>query len=234
MRIELPSTAYGPEDSREYDESRFGDPHGRLFNELEAEQFSRLASPFTAGDRVLEVGCGTGRFMGLALDTGAIAYGLDASPHMLAIAREKLTRGAHAFFVLGEGSALCFQEASFDYVYSIRTINQLPSREYAFMAIEEMIRVCRPGGAVLLEFINRWGLNRFGKSVRMSVGDIQSLVARHHSVRVAHVAGILAFSTRAMSMTPVRLLGAFGKVDRLVARCLPALCARCYVLLEKD
>lgn len=234
MTSELPPTAYGPEVSRDYDETRFRDPHGRLFSQLEMEQFSKLVDRLTGGESVLEVGCGTGRFMATALAAGATVCGLDASPYMLSIARKKMSQFNQSSYVLADGAAVCFPDNSFDYVYSIRTINQLPSRAHAFKTIEEMIRLCRPGGAILVEFINKWGLNRFGRSVRLSIRDIRILVDQHPSVGIANVSGILILSPRAMTMTPVRFLNLFGRIDRAVARCFPTLCARCYVLLEKN
>lgn len=56
-----------------------------------AAALSRRASWF-AGARVLELGCGTGRNAAWALGAGARSFvGVDASPGMLAVARERLT-----------------------------------------------------------------------------------------------------------------------------------------------
>src|ERR687890_816889 len=44
----------------------------------------------TAGHEVLDVGCGTGVFLRAAADRGARVHGLDASPALLDIARERV------------------------------------------------------------------------------------------------------------------------------------------------
>ena len=46
------------------------------------------------GRRVLDVGCGTGRLAEALVDDGARVWGVDASPEMLAVAKQKQLRGA--------------------------------------------------------------------------------------------------------------------------------------------
>ncbi len=228
------ATAYGEKASYEYDKRRFSTPHGKLFNQLEMEQLSRVARDLAHPSRILEVGCGTGRFMRSLCSKGHKVYGLEPSVFMLDKAREKTLQFEYAYYVLGEGKALPFPNDAFDLVYSIRVINQVASLDYAFEMIKEMVRVCRSRGCILLEFCNSRGIRRRKyRGVRMSVGDLEALLNCDPSVCIESVTGILFLSQTVMNMVPVYGLSLFERVDRKLAGCLPQLCSRCYAVIRK-
>ncbi|GAA1516589.1 class I SAM-dependent methyltransferase [Nocardioides humi] len=88
---------------------------GWLANEL---VFDRLFAPVTAavldaaalhpGDRVLEVGCGSGALLEAAVRQGARAVGVDISPGMIEAARERVPE---ATVLLGDAQELDLREA---------------------------------------------------------------------------------------------------------------------------
>lgn len=109
-----------------------------------------------AGDRVLDVATGTADVaVAFARDAraGGIA-GVDLSPGMLEVAREKLARlGLEGRVALRAGDALAlpFDDGSFDVVTIAFGLRNLP--DYA-LGVSEMARVLKPGGrAVVLEFL---------------------------------------------------------------------------------
>src|SRR5207302_10604119 len=64
------------------------------------------------GGRVLELACGTGRVLVPLAEAGNRVVGLDASPHMLALAREKLAAAGSAVATrarLVQGDMRCFR-----------------------------------------------------------------------------------------------------------------------------
>jgi ubiquinone/menaquinone biosynthesis C-methylase UbiE len=65
------------------------------------------------GDRVLDVGCGTGVFLRLCADRGAAVAGLDASAELLAVARERVPE---ADLRLGDLQTLPYDDDAFDLV----------------------------------------------------------------------------------------------------------------------
>jgi SAM-dependent methyltransferase len=67
----------------------------------------------SAGQRVLEVGCGTGVFLRAAADRGAEVYGLDASEALLELARARVPE---ADLRLGDFESLPYEDDSFDAV----------------------------------------------------------------------------------------------------------------------
>jgi SAM-dependent methyltransferase len=98
------------------------------------------------GMDVLDVACGTGNATIPAAKAGARVTGLDFSPALLAIARE---RSADAMveidWVEGDAQELPFEDASYDHVVS--TFGHMFAPDHARTAAE-MKRVLKPGGAI--------------------------------------------------------------------------------------
>lgn len=118
----------------------------------------------TRGARVLDVATGTADVaIEFARRTADVAIvGLDPSPGMLAVGREKLARdpalGARIELVLGDALSLPFPDASFDAVTIAFGLRNLPDYE---RGVREMARVLRPGGRLaVLEFLPPSGAAR--------------------------------------------------------------------------
>ncbi|MDV9170848.1 methyltransferase domain-containing protein [Streptomyces sp. W16] len=118
--------------------------------------FTRLAalSGARAGDRVLDVGCGTGyltRRMADRVGPDGAVTGVDPSPPVLDYARHKKQRPGSAPCAYREGIAesLELPDASFDTVVTSLMLHHLPE-ELRPAALREMHRVLRPGGRLLV------------------------------------------------------------------------------------
>lgn len=106
------------------------------------------------GAKVLDVGCGTGRWVRRYGELGFSALGMDATIGMLQIAR---TRGTKAPLTTGLAQNLPFADASFDCVSDITVVQHIP-HELQAKALQEMVRVLRPKGRmILMEVICRKG-----------------------------------------------------------------------------
>jgi SAM-dependent methyltransferase len=93
-----------------------------------------------AGDRLLDVACGSGLAIELARLRGAACSGIDASARLVAVARD---RNPECDIQVGDMNALPWDPASFDVVTSFRGIwGTTPG------AVAEIHRVLRPGGRV--------------------------------------------------------------------------------------
>jgi phosphatidylethanolamine/phosphatidyl-N-methylethanolamine N-methyltransferase len=105
-----------------------------------------------AGDRVLEVGVGTGINAGLYPRDCAV-IGVDLSDSMLEKARERVARkGIRNMRLLEMDAAdLKFADGSFDIVYAPYLISVVPD---PVAVAREMSRVCRPGGKII--FLNHF------------------------------------------------------------------------------
>jgi ubiquinone/menaquinone biosynthesis C-methylase UbiE len=104
-----------------------------------------------AGERVLEVGCGSGavaRELARRVAPRGRVVGLDASAALLEVARELANDAGLSSlieFQTGDCRALPFADASFDAALAVTTLSHVPNVE---RAIRELVRVIRPGGRV--------------------------------------------------------------------------------------
>ena len=98
------------------------------------------------GDRVLDVGTGTGA-LASALEAGTKAgriVGVDPSEGFIGYAKQNAKSG-RASFEVGDAQALRFSDAAFDQTMALLVMNFIPDHE---KAIGEMRRVTRPRGVV--------------------------------------------------------------------------------------
>jgi ubiquinone/menaquinone biosynthesis C-methylase UbiE len=114
--------------------------------------FSRLVELSCArpGDKVLDVGCGTGyltRLVAAAVAPGGSVVGIDPSPTVIGYARSKA--GAACSYETGVAEALEVPDASLDVVVTSLAIHHIPA-DVRPAALREMFRVLRPGGRLLL------------------------------------------------------------------------------------
>jgi SAM-dependent methyltransferase len=124
----------------------------RHFRAMAELYHSLLAqAEFLPGDRVLDLGCGSGTHFAWLADIvgpeGRIV-GLDNDPENLAIARERITGAPYEGQIeLREGplSPLPFDDDAFDGVWCAGTLQYVPD---PIAAIREMVRVVRLGGKV--------------------------------------------------------------------------------------
>lgn len=94
------------------------------------------------GDRILEVGCGRGHLVKRLRELGAEAVGIDANPQA---PDQAVTDGVVHMYA----ESLAFEDAAFDKVVAIHSIEHIPDLEGA---LDEMARVLRPGGRALFVY----------------------------------------------------------------------------------
>jgi SAM-dependent methyltransferase len=101
------------------------------------------AAEVGAGTRLLDVGCGSGMLLALAAGAGAVPSGIDVTPELLAIARERLPA---ADLREGDMEQLPWEEDAFDAVTGVNAFQFAgdPGR-----ALAEAARVLRPGGSLV-------------------------------------------------------------------------------------
>jgi ubiquinone/menaquinone biosynthesis C-methylase UbiE len=147
-----------PEYFRELDARIFHPRYMRLtVAEDDGRPFSRYV-PFAAlaGRDVLEVGCGSGIAVQLFAEAGANVTAVDLTPWAVHTTRARL----EAFGLAGnvteaDGENLPFEDASFDLVFSWGVIHHTSDMR---RALAELVRVCRPGGTLVLMLYHRRSL----------------------------------------------------------------------------
>jgi ubiquinone/menaquinone biosynthesis C-methylase UbiE len=125
------------------------------------------------GDRVVDVGCGTGNAALLAALRGARVTGVDPAARLLEVARVRAAEsGVSVTFVEGDASSIPVETASMDLVLSVFGVIFAPD---AAAAAAEMARVTAHGGSIVLTaWIPEGGINDcvgvFQKAVVTAIG----------------------------------------------------------------
>lgn len=99
------------------------------------------------GASVLEIGIGSGRIALPVAAAGANVIGIDISTGMLATARERAKEaGLPLGLIKADAQALPFADGVFDAVLAVHVLHLLPDWR---AALAEMVRVVKPGGAII-------------------------------------------------------------------------------------
>ncbi|MCP2034828.1 ubiquinone/menaquinone biosynthesis C-methylase UbiE [Planomicrobium sp. HSC-17F08] len=130
------------------------------------------------GEKVLELGCGSGYAMKLVLETNKEieVVGVDLSPVMIrsaAIRDKKAVQKEKAKLRLGNVKSLNFKDEHFEKLYSIHT---LYFWEDLSATIKEIFRVLKPGGACVLTLSNGKDNEEWNKINRMIEHQLMPLM----------------------------------------------------------
>jgi ubiquinone/menaquinone biosynthesis C-methylase UbiE len=103
--------------------------------------------PPQKGMRVLDVGCGTGTNLQLYRQAECAVCGIDLSPAMIEVAREKL--GLEADIRMGDACEMPYPDDYFDLVTAMLTLHEMDNQIRPGV-IKEIARVLKPRGRILL------------------------------------------------------------------------------------
>lgn len=117
---------------------------------VDAVRASRAAGS-TSVPRVLDIACGTGRFLHQLHRAvpDAKLYGLDLSPNYIAHAKKLLADVPEIALLAENAENIPLQDSSFDVVTSIYLFHELP-RDARRNVVREAYRVLKPGGRIVL------------------------------------------------------------------------------------
>ncbi len=105
-------------------------------------------APDVRGERVLEIGCGTGDFSLHLARAGARVTGVDLSSRAVRLAQGKACRhDRRVSFGVADATMLPFADNSFDLVFSCECLEHVPEPR---RLIAEAFRVLAPGGLLIL------------------------------------------------------------------------------------
>ena len=145
-------------------EAWFDTEQGAFAFEMEHRLVHHLVSAWPRrGQKLVEIGCGTGRFLLPFYESGFDVTGIDQSPAMLKMARSRL--GHHADFHVGVAEHLPFDDNEFDYAV-LATV--LEFCDDPLRAMQEAVRVARKG--VLVAFLNSYSLYRLSRIKKRGTG----------------------------------------------------------------
>jgi trans-aconitate methyltransferase len=150
-----------------WDAARYQDKHSFVWR-YGADLLELLAAQ--PGERILDLGCGTGQLTAEIARSGARVTGLDYSADMLADARKNFPG---LTFVSGDASAFDFSEP-FDAVFSNAVLHWVKNADGAAASIA---RALRPGGRFVAEFGGKGNIATVQAALRAVLGpgaDAQS------------------------------------------------------------
>lgn len=128
---------------------RWAKQYDRLFGSVfeQGRELTVEKMACQAGDRVLEVGVGTGLSLNhYPADVSVV--GIDLSPHMLEYARARVNGAADRITLqVMDAQAIEYPDDSFDKVVAMYVASVIPDPQ---QMIAEMKRVCRPGGDLFI------------------------------------------------------------------------------------
>jgi len=115
------------------------------------------------GARFLDVGCGTGRWVRRYEELKFSAVGVDGTIDMLRIARAHNTRSP---LTTGLAQSLPFSNDTFDCLSDITVVQHIPY-ELQSRALQEMVRVLKPGARMILLEVIRGGNSQIAKDAHV-------------------------------------------------------------------
>jgi SAM-dependent methyltransferase/uncharacterized protein YbaR (Trm112 family) len=159
------------------------------------------AVDFFPGKKILDAGCGNGRFAYYAAKYGAEVWAIDLGPAVEVARRNTQSRNVHV--VQADLHDPPFALESFDFIYSIGVLHHLPNPEAAF---QNLLRFLKPGGVVQIYLY--WKPEQRPIKAAMLLGVS---AARRLTTRLPHSAVyVLAYPTAAIAFTffvwPYRIL----------------------------
>lgn len=139
--------------------------------QFRAVQRALAIASLSPGARLLDVGCGTGRWVRRYREMGFSPVGVDATIGMLRIAR---SHGTTCPLAAGLAFKLPFLNDVFDCISDITVVQHIP---YPLQpqALREMIRILKPGGRLILfELIRGAGLHIFPRKPQNWIREVES------------------------------------------------------------
>jgi SAM-dependent methyltransferase len=207
-----------------YDESLPSHVIGHYLDKRTAYVTERLPPPA----RVLDVGCGTGVLAQRLAGRGYDVVGLDPSKGMLEVMHR---RAPELEAVAGSATEIPFAEGEFDLALSVAAMHHIAEPAAVRRALEEMVRVVRPGGLVAV-----WDHNprnpywpHLMKRVPQDRGD-ERLIPLEEILDGLRSGGAETIEAHQLGLvpdfTPPRLLGVAAALERLAER-TPGVRGRC-------
>jgi len=117
------------------------------------EDIKSLSDYVKEGDKILDSGCANGRLYGVLKEKRVDYFGTDISERLVEIAEKNYPEGN---FQIANALNLPLADNSFDKIYSISVIHNIPSRDFQLQYLKESRRVLRSGGLLILRVWDFW------------------------------------------------------------------------------
>lgn len=151
----------------------------------------KLTAEVKNGDKILDVGCGSGKLLDALKDKKILYTGIDPCGKLLYHAKKRKTNGAIKKKEFITGSILNLgelKEINFDYVFCIAVLQHIPGKNLRLKALKQLKNKAKNRGRIIISVWDMWSdawnekgfkkkiykfwlLKLFGKN-NMDFGDI--------------------------------------------------------------
>ena len=107
------------------------------------------------GDKILDFGCGNGRFLEMLKNKRQEYFGVDVSQKLIDIAKEKYAKEGISFQKISSSDILPFPDNFFNKVVSVSVFHHFPEK-YAEKMVAELWRIINSDGIIIISVWNLW------------------------------------------------------------------------------
>lgn len=194
------------------------DPEGFKNRLIDALHWEALRCALKRGTRLLDFGCGVGRFANRIADRGISYVGIDSSQRMIEAAKRENPRGQYHRVT---GAATPFDTGEFDACLFSWVFQYIIAEEHCEAIVAEVARVLRPGGSLLLlEQASASGGKSGSVSAVSTEGDFERAISSRFDV--ASVRRIRPCGTPQLRYLSFRIAKRFPRVFPVYLRYLAA------------
>ncbi|MDD4358362.1 MAG: class I SAM-dependent methyltransferase [Candidatus Pacebacteria bacterium] len=137
-------------------------------------EFDFLFDDVKGNEKVLDLGCGNGRFYEKLSNTNYV--GLDNSSRLIKIAKEKYPQ---VNFIIGSALDIPFKNENFDKIYAIALLHHIP-QEYHSKFLEEVKRVLKREGIL---YLTVWNLSERKKKEDVKFISEKEILINWHGIK---------------------------------------------------
>jgi SAM-dependent methyltransferase len=168
------------------------------------------AAGFFPGKKILDAGCGNGRFAYYAAKYGAEVWAIDLGPAVEVARRNTQSHNVHVVQADLHNPPFAFE--SFDFIYSIGVLHHLPDPEAAF---QNLLRFLKPGGVVQIYLYWKPERRPIKAAMLSGITAVRRLTTRLPYRAVYALAYPMAMAGFTFFVWPYRVLRRFSLFNRV-------------------
>jgi len=202
--------------------SGFYDDPGGLAEKFQKMVLRIVINELRFDGRLLDVGCGRGRYLTRLSEAGVTCIGVDISKGMLKIAKTHLDDRRELDFSLVQSSAsrLPFADASFGFVICIDLLHNFANRASREQVVRELARVIKPDGRLVIEIKNKMNIIYWMLS-KVNPSPVAETVTLSEPISILKLLGFNVIETKGVAfpisiLSPIVLIIASRKKSPLV------------------
>jgi SAM-dependent methyltransferase len=168
------------------------------------------AAGFFPGKKILDAGCGNGRFAYYAAKYGAEVWAIDLGPAVEVARRNTQSHNVHVVQADLHNPPFAFE--SFDFIYSIGVLHHLPDPEAAF---QNLLRFLKPGGVVQIYLYWKPERRPIKAAMLSGITAVRRLTTRLPYRAIYALAYPMAMAGFTFFVWPYRVLRRFSLFNRV-------------------